>query len=305
MGLILESPDPGDASGGPSWHARAHLNFGLKAAKTVLTKIESFGPLYLRRLFYPEGPGPSGVTPAQACLLHPPGGLVSGDFLEVGVNVGDGAQILMTTPSATKLYRARDHLSLQRQEVEATLNGASVLEWLPQETIVFSGARGVFETVFRLSEDSRLIAWDVLALGRPEAGEKFSSGGFSQGLSVFREGVPVILERLRLGDFAGPGSRLMDGPHGFSGMPCLGVFLATGPESDRARLKEARDAIRGDLEGRGRPPGLSVTLMDGTLVCRALGRGAEEVREYLSLAWDRARPALLGRAPEPPRVWRT
>ncbi len=88
----------------------------------------------VQRPFYPEG------GTCHVYLLHPPGGVVGGDQLELQVQSEPGSHALITTPAATKFYRAGPHPhSLLQQNLQVR---DATLEWLPQETIVFDGAEG-------------------------------------------------------------------------------------------------------------------------------------------------------------------
>ncbi len=104
------------AAGRRSWQ----LRFEAGATRTLLTRREHTGPLLVQRPFYPESELPPAgaptdsafpIAPAQArapChvyLIHPPGGVVSGDELSLEVETGAAAHALLTTPAAGKFYR--------------------------------------------------------------------------------------------------------------------------------------------------------------------------------------------------------
>jgi urease accessory protein len=139
-----------------------------------------------------------GIIPAHAYILHPPGGLVSGDDLKMRVSLSGGAKVLITTPAAGKLYRGRESGLPQRQDFRAYLEGGTFLEYFPQETIVFSGARGEFKQSFVLDNGAGLIAWGIVCLGRPEAGESFTKGSFTDTITVFKGETLILKERLRV-----------------------------------------------------------------------------------------------------------
>lgn len=89
-------------------HWAASLTLGFSACPegdnriTRMSKAHHYGPLRVQRPFYPEGRDGC----CHVYLLHPPGGLASGDALKVEVSVESGAHTLITTPSANKLYKA-------------------------------------------------------------------------------------------------------------------------------------------------------------------------------------------------------
>ncbi|KAF1855369.1 hypothetical protein Lal_00004281 [Lupinus albus] len=115
----------------------------------------------------PEGakaPHAEGPEVCQHIIVHPPGGIAGGDRLDISARVGDGAWAQLTSPGAAKWYRAR---SPAFQTLALRVEAGATLEWLPQETIVFSGAQAELSTRIDLAADARLFYWDVVALGRP------------------------------------------------------------------------------------------------------------------------------------------
>ncbi len=69
------------------------------------------------------------------------------------------------------------------------------MEWLPQETNIYQGARLVSTVKITLEDEARFIAWEILALGRPASGEGFASGETLLKWQIFRNGNPLYLEK--------------------------------------------------------------------------------------------------------------
>ena len=115
------------------WEAALEIAFVALGGATILLRNGQRGPLAVQRPFSPEGRGVSHVT-----LLHPPGGLVGGDRVSVGVEVGEGAHAVITTPAAAKHYRSAGATARQQQHFRVA--GGGKLEWLPHETILFDVA---------------------------------------------------------------------------------------------------------------------------------------------------------------------
>ena len=93
------------------WSARMELDFAVRQGRTTLAKMQFHGPLRVQRPFYPE-PAPAKAAgraqasqPCHCCLLHPPGGLVSGDDLSLDVRLGQGAHALLTAAWAVMRCR--------------------------------------------------------------------------------------------------------------------------------------------------------------------------------------------------------
>lgn len=272
---------------GRGWHARLRLEFAPRAGRTVLVRKTRQGPLTVQRGFYPEG------APCHLYLLHPPGGVVGGDRLTLDVRVARGAHALLTTPGATKCYRSAGPLARQVQVLQVGAGG--LLEWLPQETILFPGARLAAQWQVRLQGDARFIGWDLLSLGRPSLDERFAVGELDLRLALTRDGQPLLGERLRIA--AGRG---LDGPSGLRGLPILATLLAVG--ATPADLAEVRACAR-----QFATPALHLgsTLLDDLLVVRVLAAQGEPVLRGLRALWQVLRPRLLGRAASVPRIWAT
>ena len=60
----------------------------------------------------------------------------------------------------------------------------AIVEWLPQETLLFDGARAAIATAVELAGDARFIGWDVIQLGRTASGERFASGRLRQTVEI-------------------------------------------------------------------------------------------------------------------------
>jgi urease accessory protein len=267
-----------------SWQARLELGFRNSGSRTVLAHRRHVGPLMVQRPFYPEG----GIC--HVYLLHPPGGIVGGDALELQVHAEADSHALITTPAATKFYRAGPHPhAVLRQDLHAR---DAVLEWLPQETIVFDGAKVRAQTRVELTGRSRFIGWEIVCLGRPVIQEKFSSGELHQDFLLYHDDRPLLLDRLRLsGDSLALGARW-----GLADAQAMGTMLMyPGGGADLAALRAVQaDEVR-----------FAVTLVGGVLHCRALAAQAESIRRLFNALWLQLRSTLLGRVPLAPRIWAT
>lgn len=289
-------PSPPESTGygpGRSWRASLTLGFRADARRTVLERTDFFGPLRVQRPFYPEGGA------CHCYLLHPPGGLVSGDRLRIEAHVGPGAHALLTTPSAGKVYGADSHNVGQEQDVRLRVSDG-VLEWLPMETIVYDRANATLRTSVDLEGEARCLGWDILCLGRPEGGHPFQGGRVVQSLRISRGGSPLLDERLCL---AG-GGPVQAGAFGLAGQPVVGTLYTVGPTEAEAGPLLA--GIRAELGGTDPRTGLlAATYRLGVLLVRYLGPSTQECRERFQRAWALLRPACAGRAACPPRIWST
>jgi urease accessory protein len=257
----------------------------------VLASREHKGPLVVQRPFYPE----ADERVCHVYVVHPPGGVVGGDRLALTIFAEAGAHALLTTPAAGKFYRSSGPTATFRTRIDA--RGDACVEWLPQETIVFSGARAEIETLVSLDPGAAFIGWEILCVGRPAAGEQFKKGSVTQRFELRRGGTPLIVERTELaGD-----SPVLAAPWGLHGMSAVGTLVASIDTVDaKARAREALDAADVPKDVMA-----SVTTLSGVTVVRTLSHGAESARVALSAAWHALRPLVANRVACPPRIWRT
>ncbi|UOA10089.1 urease accessory protein UreD [Methylobacter sp. S3L5C] len=264
------------------WEATLELGFKLSNDKTVLAHRRHHGPLTVQRPFYPEG----GVC--HLYLLHPPGGVVAGDSLTITINAAANSAALVTTPAAGKFYRSTGELA--RQSVTLTVAAGAALEWLPQETIIYEGARVASELRVNLESGARFIGWEVLVLGRPAANEGFTVGQACMSWQIFRADELFYRERLKLD------AQAFLARWGLNGHSACGTMFAC-PAS--VVQLEAVQQLIGETAGRG------VTLIDDLLICRALDTRADRLRGFFQQVWAALRPDVLQRKACEPRIWAT
>jgi urease accessory protein len=269
-----------------AWRARLELRFEPSHGRTVLVHRAHQGPLLIQRLFHPEEPGGA----CHAYIIHPPGGVVSGDDLALEATVRSGGRVLLTTPAAGKFYRKgiasgsrlRQHLHVE----------AGCLEWLPQENIFYPDAVASVGTTVHLAGDARFIGWEMTCLGLPAIGASLGSGRVHSLVELWRDGRPLLIERLTLG------GNDLERRHGLAGHPALGTLIAS--PAGEAELERVRDGRADCVEQT-----IACTLIDGVLACRTIARDTRAVRSLFERLWRVLRPAVIGRTAVEPRIWAT
>lgn len=238
--------------------------------------------------FYPEDGA------CHVYVLHPPGGLVGGDHLEIEIEAGHDTQTLVTTPAATKFYRSNGRQAVAQQTIR--VDAGATFEWVPQESLVFNGADAASETRIKLDRGSRLLAWESLCLARPANAEPFSRGRLLQRLEVWVDDKPQLIERLELHDSSDP----MHAPWGQAGYAAWATALAY--PADPSMLDLVRTLGHEFEPALGR---VGATLIEGLLVLRGQAHQTRELTSWLHRIWRELRPRVLNLAPEPPRIWAT
>ncbi|MBI3430990.1 MAG: urease accessory protein UreD [Hydrogenophilales bacterium] len=272
-----------------TWHAHLALGFQRRETATILARREHMGPLRVQKPLYPEG-----EAVCHAIVLHPPSGIAGGDELEIDVTVGQGAHALLTTPGAGKWYRSGG--AWARQRLGLTVEAGGVLEWLPQETIVFDAARAAMDSTIDLDAEACFIGMEILCLGRRASGEGFGNGALHLATRVSRAGQPIWLERGRLEG----GSGLLASPAGLAGFSVSGTLLAVAPHIEPGLLAACREIPVLETGARH-----GLTQLPDLLVARYLGHSSEAARHWFAALWQVLRPALIGREAQWPRIWNT
>ena len=272
------------------WHASLQLDYTLEGTRTVARHAHN-GPLRILQSLYPEGD-----AVCHNVLVHPPGGLVGGDTLDISATVGPGAHGLVTTPGATRFYRSTGERALQRTHL--TLAEGARLEWLPLEALCYNACNAENHLTLNLAPGAECMGWDVTALGLPHAGQPFDTGRFVQHI----EAPGLWLER---GVIDAADHRLLESPLGLAGQRCMAsLFFVTGRPLDRARRDTALDAARAVMDAHALKASAGATSPNGqVLVVRALAPQVEPAMQLLQQVRAAWRAALWQLCAEPPRIW--
>ncbi|GAB3369176.1 urease accessory protein UreD [Spongiibacter taiwanensis] len=292
--ISMSADIAGQSATAPSWHAAIELGLRRGPLRTDVYHVLHKGPLRIQRPFYPEG------DLCHLYLLHPPGGMVPGDELQVDLALEAGSSALVTTPSAGKAYRSDRQKTPQLQGICARVEEDACLEWLPQETIIFDGAEAELRNEFHLAAGAQLLAWDIVVLGRRASGESFDEGRCLQRFTILKEGRPLLSERTL---WQG-GSALLDGPWGMAGRWVSGSLFAT-LTADRALLDELRDGLAAQPYYDQCQAEWGLSQRRDLFMARYLGNSPEHCRRGFTYLWEKLRPLLNGRPACRPRIWNT
>ncbi len=280
------------------WNGAVDAVFAPSSGRTVLRSLDFYGPLRIQSLFYPEGG--EGVQCSHCYLLHPPGGLVSGDCLSVSADAEDGARALVTTPAMTKVYMADSHHVRQSETISLKAR-RSDLEWLPQGVIFFDGSDAAFELAADLDEESSLFALSLNVFGRKEGAADYVSAHCVLKTSITRSGAPLLSERLELS----PGCAALRSPASLSGFGVCGSLYAVSRPGDEAGLEKAVAEIAPSIARFDGRCMAAISFANHVAAARVLCQGSEEAFAILSRAWEALRPAVSGRKAVRPRIWAT
>ncbi|HEX4377188.1 MAG TPA: urease accessory protein UreD [Steroidobacteraceae bacterium] len=280
------------------WRARLALAYDVAGARTRLARREHVGPLLVQRAFYPECLSTLGdAGPCHTYIIHPPGGVVSGDELTLEVEVGPAAHALLTTPAAGKFYRRRERRVASLTQSLSVRDGT--LEWLPQENIYYPDSVASVHTVVRLAGRARFLGWELNCYGLPANGLDLGDGEIRQRFELWHDDRPVLLERTSIDRSA------LAARWGLAGRVAAGtlmIYPATGAHLERARTLV--DAMTVDA---ATDPTIDIacTRVDNALCCRGIAARVDRLKQAFSDLWCALRPAVIGREASPPRIWLT
>ncbi|MDP1967843.1 MAG: urease accessory protein UreD [Burkholderiaceae bacterium] len=275
-----------------SWHARLQLDYRLEAARSV-ARFSHDGPLRILQSMHPEGD-----AVCHNVLVHPPGGLVGGDTLDISVTAATGSHGLITTPGATRFYRSDGELAVQRSHISVAA-GARV-EWLPLETICYDACLAENRLTMQLEPGAEMIGWDLCALGLPHASLPFERGSYLQHIEV--PGVWQERGLIEAGDH-----RLLNSALGLAGHRCMAsIFFVAGTALARARRQGILDAARAVIEAHCLQATAGATSPNEKLVVvRVLAPVVEPAMALLRQIWAVWRRQCWDMQAPPPRIWST
>lgn len=270
-----------------SWQGKLQLTFAEVEGKTQITRQYAQAPWKVQRPFYPEGKQICHCVP-----VHTAGGMVGGDSLVADWHLQPQTRVLMTTPAASKIYRSSG--ATAQQKISIQLEAGSCLEWLPQETIIFDGAIYCQDSRLELAPDACWLGWEITRFGRSARGEKFSKGDWHSHTEVWRQGVPLWIDRQQIP------AALSQTPGGLAGDRVAASLAFVGKSAE----KDIIEQIRHIWETIECPGTIGVTRLLEGLLCRYRGDSTQAARRWFVAVWQFLRPWYLSRTVCLPRIWR-
>ncbi len=259
---------------------RLKLAFERRGPATVLARCRSTLPLQVLAPLALSDPA------AVVSILNPTGGLVGGDRLAIDVNVGAEAHACLTTPSATRVYRALGPAA--EQHVRLTIGPGATLEWMPDHTIPHAGSALRQRIDVELADAARLILVDAFAAGRVARDEAWRFARLESTISIHDCRGWLVHDRFVLDGDSG-----WDGLGYTEGHPYFATVIVVGDSDwdvfrrEAAKVLADRSAVRG---GAG-------ILARGGVVVRLLAASAPGFLGAVDALWAMARKNVLGLPP--------
>jgi urease accessory protein len=238
-------------------------------------------------------PAPPAGEPPLAAIVTTAGGLVGGDELSLDASADAGASAVVVAQAAEKVYRS----SGADCHVAVRLSAApgAWLEWLPQETILFEGARLRRLTMIDCDPGGRVLAGEMMMFGRLARGEQMTKGLVRDAWEVRRAGRLVWADALHLADEM---ANVLNGPAGFDGAVAYATAVYAADDAAE-RVLLARECLGGaDASLRA-----GASVVNGVLVVRWLSRDPKVLRDAFGKFWAAFRAGVGGLPEKLPRLW--
>ncbi len=260
---------------------RLELHYARQGQRTILAQSRCSSPWHLFPPMYLDASGC-----AFTSLVNPSGGFVAGDHLFIHAAVERDAHVVLSTPSANRVYRSLGNEA--RQSVCLAVASGGVLEWFPEMTIPFAGSRFVQIMDVRLAKGATALIWDSVASGRIARGERWAFASLHNQVQIMTSSGARVLERYEARPHQGQDSLV-------SAYDYVASFFVVSDATDsatwtalRRTVEEILDGWPGDvLGGVTEPPvpGLAVKLA---------ARSAEGLAAAQDALWHVIRSGLLG-----------
>ncbi len=220
-------------------------------------------------------------------MLNPTGGIFGGDRLRTEVVLAAGTHVILTTPSASKVYRALNHAAFC--ETQISVGEGAIVEYLPDHLIPHPGAAIRQNLDVTMAPGSCAIVYDAIAAGRIGREERWRFREIVSEISICFDSVPRFLSRSSLK----PMNDRLDGRGLMEGFSYLGSIIAMRHETaalaaDVKAIDEALCAIPG-IRG-----GASALATEG-LVAKFLSPTADALARAMFSTWSLVRRRMIGR----------
>lgn len=263
------------------------LLVGNRAGKAIATRQYHQGALRILRPHYLD-------ETAQVCytIVNPGGGYLGGDRYGIQIGVAENTSLLLTTQSATKVYRTpADHA---QQDMVVRLGPGAVLEYVPDQLIAYRGASYRQYTSVEMCADSSLLMCEVLTPGWSPDGELFRYDEVRMRTEISIEGRLTVLDNL----LVRPGEDSLDSLLFLQDFTHVGMLLAVDALLDVVCVERIRALAYAVAEAGRVPVHVGISSIPGPGVAvRALSHSTEAINDVMMAVVDGLRLHLRGQKP--------
>ena len=262
------------------------LEYAKRDGRTIITRSHCTSPWHLLPPIYLDDTGA-----AYTLLVNPSGGLVGGDHVSIEMKVHDGAHVLISAPSANRVYRSVGEVSVQ--DIEITVGADAVLEWFPEHTIPFAGSRFRQRLHATLAPGAVMLLWDAVAAGRIARGERWAFTDLENDIRITTASGGMLTERYILDQKTDLG--LVGLAETWNYIASLYVVGDSVSDEVWSLLEQKIAAILDERPGWVLG-GVSTPTVPG-LVIKLLAKAGPDLTSMLEAVWAAVRQALWNRTP--------
>ena len=259
------------------------LSVEKKREKTIAEDMYFYGALKLMSPFYLQNDG-------QACyyIMNPGGGYVGGDAYKMDINLSKQSELILTTQSATKIYKTLD--KPVTQTININLKEGSLLEYLPDPIIAYKKSKYRQNTVVHMEKGTYFIATDIITSGWDPEGTMFSYTMLDLQMEIYLDGDMVVLDHIRLT----PSTQQIEGLGFLEGHSHFGTMIVVGDKAEEAFLSKLYDLF--ETYNLNCKVGVSMLSVPG-FALRVLAFSTQEIERVFNICHALIRKEWFGKPP--------
>lgn len=234
--------------------------------RTALVAQSFRAPYHLSKPYWDEA---SGVLLVQ--VVNPTAGLLAGDRVTAEISVAAGAALLVTTPSASRIFRMVEGTAECRQQFNVA--AGAWLEVMPEPLVPHRDSSYRQTTIVHVESGGGLFFVDQVMPGRVAHGEAWSWRSLCLGLECRLNGELLVRERLN------QSGEELKGLAAFGGSgpgACVANALLIAGDGKASNWRPAIES----LHGAGRWVGVSALRRGGWSI-KVIARDGAEMRALL------------------------
>ncbi|WP_438350544.1 urease accessory protein UreD [Paenibacillus sp. FA6] len=252
-----------------------------KRGRTVAKDVYYEGAFKVTRPTYHDDTG-------QACyyIMNPGGGYLDGDRYKMEIVLEEKADLLLTTQSATKIYKTPNQAVIQ--ETDILLKAGSVLEYIPDPLIAYRDAEYKQTNIIRMEPGATLICTDIITPGWSPDGVAFSYRLLQLKTEIYMNNRLVVFDHVRLA----PGSQQIQDIGYMEGFTHLGSMIAIHEQADIPFIDELYLRIKENIDGCR--IGISQLSVPG-FILRVFGTSTQKIERVFTECQTILRQEWLGK----------
>lgn len=265
------------------WTGYLQLAVEKKRDKTIAQDVYFYGAFKLMSPFYLQ-------NDSQACyyIMNPGGGYVNGDRYKIDIELSNQAELLLTTQSATKIYKTPTKPVIQ--EININLKDGSLLEYLPDPIIGYKNSKYKQNTVVHMEKGTCFVATDIITPGWSAEGDKFSYDLLDLKMQVYLEERVVVLDHTRLT----PDSQAITDIGFLEGYTHFGTMLVIGEKADASFLLKLYEML--EIYSLKCKMGIYMLSIPG-FTLRVLAFSTQEIERLFNVCNEAIRREWFGKPP--------